>query len=76
MWSNKTDSLKETIDWIPSPLGLHLDPQAYLMIMVVYEGINESFNDFSGLELFYRQDDPEDPLKAAKKYPNHYKSKF
>ena len=67
MWSNKTLE-DEQNEKFPENIGIAIDPNAFLMLMVIYEDVEEPFNDNSGLELLYRQQTASHPVRQAKRF--------
>ena len=53
MWSSRTYP-DESTEHLPENFGLLVRPSEFLMMMVMYENIEEPFYDTSGLDLFYR----------------------
>jgi hypothetical protein len=66
MWSNTT-SEAERNEKLPENIGIPIDPNAFLMMMVIFENVQEPFNDNSGLELLYRQQSASRPIRQAKR---------
>ena len=55
MWSSRSYP-DESTENLPDHFGLPSEPATFLMMMVVYEAVEDPFYDSSGLDLFYRQE--------------------